>query len=268
ANKKPRHRPSHDPEQNTTQVAMGDIKTGSLGHFVRDRAPNRTHQPEPEQPRRWHLLRRSGQSEEESPPATPEADVQAALSALTRPQSRTHVAQEEDLRLDSLHLRGARLTGADLTNAYLNHTDLAHAFLLGANLTQARLTGANLSEAHLGGAQLAGADLGDGRLDWWPVEPELAAAIIRTPVDLTDASLTKANLRDAVLSGANLSNALLNMADLTGADLTDANLTNTDLSAANLTTARVTADQIRMAQINQWTQLPPHLKSERPQSAG
>ncbi|MGW6691803.1 pentapeptide repeat-containing protein [Streptomyces sp. NPDC054961] len=79
----------------------------------------------------------------------PAADVQVALTALTRRESRTHVDPREVLQLGGLHLVGARLHRADLTSADLSGADLTGADLRGADLTCADLRGADLTRACL-----------------------------------------------------------------------------------------------------------------------
>ncbi|WP_406395774.1 pentapeptide repeat-containing protein [Streptomyces sp. NBC_00882] len=66
-------------------------------------------------------------------PAEPAADVQAALTALTRTESRTHVAPPALPDLQGLRLAGAQLRQADLT-----HVNLGAATLTGASLAGAR----------------------------------------------------------------------------------------------------------------------------------
>lgn len=117
-------------------------------------------------------------------PDEPAADIQVALTALTRPESRTHVDAREVLELGGLHL-----VGADLRRA-----DLSHANLDGADLTGARLNGADLTSAFLDGA------------------------------DLTRAKLPVANLTMALASGATFTDAFLLRTDFTGTELTGANL--------------------------------------------
>jgi hypothetical protein len=96
-------------------------------------------------------------------PDEPAADVQAALTALTRAESRTHVDPREALDLHGLHLAGAHLVGADLTEA-----DLREATLLGADLratlTRIKLRGATLTDADLSGATLMGVTLNEANL--------------------------------------------------------------------------------------------------------
>jgi hypothetical protein len=79
-------------------------------------------------------------------PERPEADVQAALTALAH---RTHRPERRTLDLSKLHLPEARLAEADLSRAFLldvklKDADLRYAYLWGANLW-----GANLRDADL-----------------------------------------------------------------------------------------------------------------------
>nr|WP_282702266.1 pentapeptide repeat-containing protein [Streptomyces sp. CC219B] len=107
------------PEQAATDAAE------VLGHFIRHRAPKARRQDAPDPGRLPDEL---------------EADVQAALTALTRAESRTHAGPRQQLDLRGLHLVGARLKGADLTYADLSRADLTGAYLPGATLTEANLT--------------------------------------------------------------------------------------------------------------------------------
>ncbi|MFH8699007.1 pentapeptide repeat-containing protein [Streptomyces chartreusis] len=121
-----------------------------LGHFARDRAPSRPNPPnDPDD---------EPTTTDTSLSTSPEADVQVALTALTRPESRTHVDEREGLRLE-LHLAGANLHGADLTGANLYWVDLTGAHLVGAILTSANLHGATFTGAYLRGATLTSANL-------------------------------------------------------------------------------------------------------------
>ncbi|MFI9255232.1 pentapeptide repeat-containing protein [Streptomyces sp. NPDC053069] len=117
-----------------------------LGHFVRDRAPTRPSAPSAPD---------GEPTTDTSLPTSPEADVQVALTSLTRPRSRTHVSESKRLSLGTLHLAGAHLLWADLTDAYLREANLTHADLIEANLTRADLHGANLTAAWLFGVDLS-----------------------------------------------------------------------------------------------------------------
>ncbi|WP_406104688.1 pentapeptide repeat-containing protein [Streptomyces sp. NBC_01003] len=217
------------PEQAATDAAR------VLGHFIRDRAPKAaltTPTPGPD-----GRTPTSTAPDSEQLPQEPAADVQAALTALTRAESRTHVDPRELLDLHGLHLAGAQLHRADLTEAYLRGATLTEADLGGAMLTNADLLGATLTKADLGGAMLTGADLGGAML----TGADLYRAML-TKADLGGATLTKANLGWATLTGANLSGATLtgaylSRATLTGADLGGAMLTGANLSGAMLTKA-------------------------------
>ncbi|MFJ9352459.1 pentapeptide repeat-containing protein [Streptomyces sp. NPDC101237] len=202
------------PEQVATDAAR------VLGHFIRDRAP------------RARPATDSGNSAPDSSgldgselPDEPAADVQAALTALTRAESRPHVDPREQLDLRGLHLAGARFREADLTDANLMRATLTNADLAGATLTRASLRGAILTNADLNEATLTGAHLRGANL---------------TDVSLYEATLTNANLCGADLAGAVLTRAILTGANLTGADLTYAHLDEAMLTGATLTRADLT----------------------------
>ena len=175
------------PEQAATDAAR------VLGHFIRQRAPKTGPLPDPAtspydpDPRTSEL------------PDEPSADVQTALTALTRTESRPHVDPREKLDLHGLHLAGADL----------NHADLTEADLTGATLTEANLVNATLTKADLTLATLRKADLTGARL---------------TEANLTEAALTEARMLKATLTGARLFKTTLRKADLSGASLTGANL--------------------------------------------
>ncbi|MFJ8592479.1 pentapeptide repeat-containing protein [Streptomyces sp. NPDC093598] len=156
-------------------------------------------------------------------PDAPDADVQIALSALTRPQSRRQVAGRGVLTLTELHLEGAKLSQADLTGALLREADLSDAQLIRADMTevvapQARFSNADLSVANLTRAVLWEADLSHAALLF---------------ADLRHAVLLGADVSHADLRAAKLTSALLHGADLTGADLREADLREADLRKAD-----------------------------------
>jgi uncharacterized protein YjbI with pentapeptide repeats len=199
-------------------------------------------------------------------PDKPDADVQAALTALGR---RPRRPERRTLDLGEIHLAGARLAGLDLSNtrlvgADLKGADLIRAYLTGANLTEANLTRANLwgadlrraglTTAHLGGATLSEADLTLANLRLADLTgAELAAAKLRRAymlgADLTGAYLTGATLTDAYLTGATLTRATLTRATLTRATLTGATLTRATLTGANLTRADLTGANLTGANL-------------------
>jgi hypothetical protein len=220
-----------------------------LGAFIRRRAPQRPTEPAP--------------AERPPLPDRPDEDVQAALTALTRPASRRHVHRYELIDLSNRHLAGAQLGGADLAGAMLDKTDLTGAMLSGANLTEAMLnkaalTHAELSQATLTGARLNEADLtravflGADLTDAWLYE-----------ADLTSAWLGGAHLTRAWLSGAHLTGARLSYVDLIGAWLDGADLTSADLGGADLTLAEgLTADQAVAARPDRTTRLPAEIAAD------
>ncbi|MER5883705.1 pentapeptide repeat-containing protein [Streptomyces sp. NPDC001941] len=257
------------PEQAATDAAR------VLGHFIRDRAPKARPTGAPDEP------------EGEGLPERPAADVQAALTALTRPESRTHVDARERLDLAGLHLAGADLGHADLTGARMTDATLAGADLLGATLTGADLrratltrtglAGATLTKACLVGATLTRADLRGAtltRTDLWDAtltgallwEATLTEANLRaarlTGADLRSASLTGADLVGAALTRAYLVCATLTGADLWGATLAEADLDGVTLTGANLADATLTqakgltVGQVSAARVSRHTVLP------------
>ncbi|MCL7430369.1 pentapeptide repeat-containing protein [Streptomyces sp. YS415] len=209
------------PEQAATDAAR------VLGHFIRERAPKAASPPNPDDP--------ENHPQSEPLPDEPAADIQAALTALTRAESRTHVDPREPLDLHGLHLTGAQLTEADLTRADLHRATLTKANLNRATLTRADLTGATLTKAHLTGATLTRADLRGATL----TDADLHGTTL-TRADLTGATLTDADLRGATLTKAFLGGAMLTKAFLGGATLTDAFLTGATLTDAFLTGATLT----------------------------
>jgi uncharacterized protein YjbI with pentapeptide repeats len=233
-----------------------------LGHFIRDRAPmatSATPAPIDEGNSPTSTL-----PELEELPQELAADVQTALTALTRAESRTHVDPREVLDLHGLHLVGATLNQADLTGAHLSEVTLTCANLLGAELTGANLLDAELIRAELRRAELSGADLRRATLSGADLseakltEANLSGATINeadlseaklTGADLSGATLTGANLFDADLSGANLFRAELHRAKLTGARLTGADLFEADLSEAELSGADLSGAELRKAKL-------------------
>lgn len=168
------------------------------------------------------------------PKSGPEADVQAALTALGRmPRHSEH----RWLDLSGLDLGRARLGGLNLSNAYLyvtdlceadlRHTNLRNAYLAYAGLSGARLEGAILSRTVLNGADLSGADLREA--------------------DLHSTYLSGMTLREVNLSGADLVDADLRSARLDGVDLLDAELTGANLRGTVMTGVRgLTLDDLQL----------------------
>ncbi|MFJ2648121.1 pentapeptide repeat-containing protein [Streptomyces sp. NPDC087420] len=98
------------------------------------------------------------------PQEVPDADVQAALTALTFPGSRRHIDPAQTADLTWLCLTNARLDGANLTGAQLHDANLTNSGLHSANLTNAWLHGTNLTGAHLHEADFTNADLDGANL--------------------------------------------------------------------------------------------------------
>jgi hypothetical protein len=116
-----------------------------------------------------------------------------------------------------------------------------------ADLRQTNLNQADLSEANLAEANLAGMDL---------QEANLYFAILKA-ANLRGANLRGAGLRGSYLSGADLSQADLRQADLGGARLDEANLFEADLRGANFTGADFAGANLRVARLDETTQLSP-----------
>ncbi|WP_371652785.1 MULTISPECIES: pentapeptide repeat-containing protein [unclassified Streptomyces] len=185
----------------------------------------------------------------------PAADVQAALTALTRPSFRANVdAGVRPLRtvnLSGLHLERVNLRGADLKNVDLAEANLSRANLKGADLTDARLWRTDLTRAWLEGVNFTRA---------WMREAHLCRA-----------DLSEAVLADVKLGKADLTEARLSMAVLTNADFMDSHIPEETgqgglavLAAANLTgvdlrSAAITVDQILSAKPDRATRLAPDM---------
>jgi hypothetical protein len=129
-----------------------------------------------------HIASRQSRPDGAEPEQSPPPDVQAALTAVGRRDSK------QDIR--PIDLSGAKLADAKLP--------------LGAHLVEAKLARVNLTNVNLTRANFRDADLTDA---------------ILVGADLTHANLTGADLGGAKLSCANLTGATLSRANLTGADL-------------------------------------------------
>jgi uncharacterized protein YjbI with pentapeptide repeats len=252
------------PDQVSTDAAR------VLNHFLRDQAPKIT--PPTSDGERRPVV-------DPDLPDEPAADVQAALTALTRAESRTHVDPRETLDLHGMHMVGvhlvqADLTYADLTGANLTRSDMSEAIftraqLGGATLTAARLMGADLTRANLreatltdaelfkanltrtklGEAVLPGADLQRAKLTRASLGKAILTRVRLIGADLIDADLAGANLREAILTDADLREAKLTEANLSGANLTGADLRGTDLTFTDLREAILTGADLRGADL-------------------
>lgn len=220
----------------------------------------------------------SEESEPQAPlPDEPAADIQVALTALTRRESRTHVDRRERLDLRGLHLAGVDLTGADLTEAVLDGATLNGANLYKSALRNASLVGAALKWANLYGATFTRANLREATLNSAVLagtkftNADLYAATF-VGASLTQADFTHANLASADLTGTQMTKVTLTHADLRsakldGADLGKATLTRAQLGGADLGHARgLTTSQLAVAVTDSKTILPPHLLAACPPS--
>lgn len=178
-----------------------------LNAFIRDRAP---HRPE------LSSAKEAERTAADALPVTPDADIQAALTALTRPATRRHIeAAWQISRLSGLHLmgadlRGANLRGANLRNANLMGADLQGTNLRGVDLRTAKLQAVNLANADLRNADLRGADLSA----LMPHLTDLNVRAILRGLPFVALPTQRSISRALELRGADLSNA-----DLRGADL-------------------------------------------------
>lgn len=119
-----------------------------LSAFIRRRAPKRRR---PNDIGRWmHPVTGSDADISTELPDVPDADIQAALTALANRPVRP---ERESISLAGLHLAGASLRRCDLIGADLRETNLSHAQLDGVDLGIARLDGADLRSARLDGAE-------------------------------------------------------------------------------------------------------------------
>ncbi|MCI0336115.1 MAG: pentapeptide repeat-containing protein [Acidobacteria bacterium] len=147
--------------------------------------------------------------------------------------SNDHITTDIQAILDIINRRGWTDYERDQTLLL----DLRNTNLVGAYLVSANLDGANFFKADLSKATLYGATL-------------------------VSANLLKANLLKADLIRADLRWAVLEEADLREANLGEATLNEAYFAGATLTNARyVTWEQIKVAQIDETTQLPPELQA-------
>jgi hypothetical protein len=142
-----------------------------LNAFILERAPRRQALLPTSTTSRLvaNVRRRARSSAQRGHPDRPDEDVQAALIALTRPESRRFVDPSLRIDLRGLHLENAWLIGADLSGAMLDGVNLSGAVLNRADLTNARLRKADLRRARVIGtilqsARIAGADLNAAQL--------------------------------------------------------------------------------------------------------
>jgi uncharacterized protein YjbI with pentapeptide repeats len=224
-----------------------------LSAFIRRRAPKRRR---PNDIGRWmHPVTGSDADISTELPDVPDADIQAALTALANRPVRP---ERESISLAGLHLAGASLRRCDLIGADLRETNLSHAQLDGvdlgiarldgADLRSARLDGADLRSAQLDGAGLRGAELWDADLEYASLRRADLRSAILPWANLTGAHFEWANLEGARLDGANLSYAHLGRPDVSSIVLSmsledwlrsGANLTGASLGGANLTGAKL-----------------------------
>ncbi|MFE1107575.1 pentapeptide repeat-containing protein [Streptomyces rochei] len=197
---------------------------------------------------------------------SPYADVQAALTALTRPASRRHVDSSVRIDLSGFHLAGIQLKGADLrginlTGTNLENADLSECLLANGDLQGSNLCGASLADADLSGCDLKMADLSRANLmraNLQHAQIEMAKLYKANllSAELQEAQAYKADLTEADLFMADLTHASFHNANFTQAFLHTANLTNTFLHAAYLADSTADIDQIASAWPTEATILP------------
>jgi len=164
----------------------------------------------------------------------------------------------------------------DLDHTDLTHASLNHIYLQNAELEAVNLDYAHLSDAYLKSANLYNSDLHDANFDSAILsDSELTGVSLRNAnlhySDLTGAHLVSVDLRGANLSESDLTNVDLrakledSFGQLRPTRLADANfkgalLDGTNLSGLDLSQAKnLTQDQIKQADGNSSTQLPPKL---------
>lgn len=188
------------------------------------------------------------------PPTSPAADVQAALTAITRLPTQEYRDDGAGLDLSGLDLQGARLRAAHLERVNLIDANLANADLSGAHMARAQLvrtvlTGANLSRSDLRGASLQAAQLQgvyafEADLGSAPMGDKVSITCALFDSDISEAHLQGVNLRGAALQNANFSQSLLLKADLRNATFDTADLTGSSLSGAQLEGADLSATSL------------------------
>ena len=150
-----------------------------------------------------------------------------------------------DGQSDLTAVKAARLAGVDLRNARMDNAFAAKADLDRAQLESSSLFEADLRSASLGFAKLGSSDLIGANLQ--------GASLYKA--DLAGANLAASKLQGAILSGANFDGANFSDAYLNGAKLNGARLHNANLSVV----FGLTAEQLKSAQIDNTTKLPPGL---------
>ncbi len=206
-----------------------------------------------------------------------EADVQAALRAVTRYQMRALLEKRSrlgEMLAISVNTRGQHLDGAEinlsgglkLSNAYLPFADLSEANLQDADLSFSILVGANLSQSSFSRANLESCDLDgadfSGSMMW---ETNLSRTSLHNckfnKATMTDVRLEWARLYKADLTGAKLINANLANATFTGCILKDANLGRADLRGTDLSEAYMEGASLGNAVLDRHTKLPDSILS-------
>jgi uncharacterized protein YjbI with pentapeptide repeats len=167
------------------------------------------------------------------------ADIQAALTLLTKPdllgkRSQAHSIVLRGTNLSGVYLRKAHLEGAILSDALLMAADLAGANFKGADLRRAALQDANLEKACLQRASLWQVNFSNAMLRRADFRKAKLWAAFFQGAYLMDANFEAADMGSVNLSHANLEQANLRKSDLGRSSLQQTNLQNTDLTSAYL----------------------------------
>lgn len=165
------------------------------------------------------FVRQNAEIEDEAEVQEPREDLQAALAAIGRLETRHAMRDRAGLEicranlmltmLTLVRLPKAWLAGADLTGSRLDYAVLSEAVLTGASLIATRLKGADLSGAELSSAEFLGANLESANLN---------GARLRH-ANLSHTSFSRARLDGASLERANLADWTCDRASLRGTSL-------------------------------------------------
>lgn len=185
-------------------------------------------------------------------------DVRAALDVIAARDEDHHLS----LNLSQTNLNSVHVLGPYLYGANLHKTDLSFATLIMPRLGSSDLTYANLSHCELMHADLYKADLSHATLRFTRLTQELARVNFSHSVlegislencNLRSSDFIKVNLTEIPLIGANLTNASLVEANLQGVDLKNVNLNKACIDKANLVDAdlsqakNITGEQLSKA---------------------
>ncbi|MEU0948497.1 pentapeptide repeat-containing protein [Streptomyces canus] len=203
-----------------------------LGAFIRRRAPKARSINVELTTRvvnaRKTAMRRPGAStgREQPLPLTPDEDVQAALTVLTRPDLRRRIGPA-GADFSNLHLAGATFYESDLS--YFN--------LSGATLSEARLRSAILVETNLDDADLSNSDIShanctNARMNKANLSGSWVARANFTKAFMHHANLTECYILGGVFKNTRLQDSIFNAATIDEVDFTDTNLRGASFNGA------------------------------------